>query len=290
MSTPYLDVAIGLALIYLTFAISVTSLNEALSSLMKLRGRLLRERLRQLFGKEDADALLKDPLLASLSASGLPSYIPARSLGSALLRANIEKPTPEAALEGLKSRADSAASEAFLEPILSDAIKRGQTAWEGVEARLEGHLNDVLDRLAGNYARMMKLMSLVFAVILVLAANLDTIRIANEIMADDVLRASLVEAAEDYTDIAGDPGAYSDAGEQILRQAAGQLPIGWSCIGGQPKTHWPDAACGGLERADWIRVIFGWALSALAIMLGAPFWFGVLQRATNIRGTGKKPY
>ena len=67
MSTPYLDVAIGLALIYLTFAISVTSLNEALSSLLKLRGRLLRERLRQLFGKEDADALLKDPLLASLS-------------------------------------------------------------------------------------------------------------------------------------------------------------------------------------------------------------------------------
>ena len=68
------------------------------------------------------------------------------------------------------------------------------------------------------------------------------------------------------------------------------LPIGWaSGVDGQP---WP-----GLhfwEGAFWVnwatqfRVhIFGWLLTALAISLGAPFWFDLLNKFIVVRATVK---
>jgi lysozyme family protein len=35
--------------------------------------------------------------------------------------------------------------------------------------------------------------------------------------------------------------------------------------------------------------VFGWVLTAVALSLGAPFWFDVLAKFMSIRGTGKKP-
>jgi hypothetical protein len=35
--------------------------------------------------------------------------------------------------------------------------------------------------------------------------------------------------------------------------------------------------------------LLGWLLTALAISLGAPFWFDLLKKVINIRGAGGKP-
>jgi len=40
----------------------------------------------------------------------------------------------------------------------------------------------------------------------------------------------------------------------------------------------------------WKKSIFlGWILSALAISLGAPFWFDMLNKIMKLRSTGVKP-
>jgi hypothetical protein len=44
--------------------------------------------------------------------------------------------------------------------------------------------------------------------------------------------------------------------------------------------HWP-----GMAEAGFL----GCAVTAIAISLGAPFWFDTLQKAVNIRSTGPKP-
>jgi len=36
-----------------------------------------------------------------------------------------------------------------------------------------------------------------------------------------------------------------------------------------------------------VRMVFGWLVTALAVMLGAPFWFDVLNRIMVIRSTVK---
>jgi hypothetical protein len=38
-----------------------------------------------------------------------------------------------------------------------------------------------------------------------------------------------------------------------------------------------------------LRMILGWAVSAIAIAMGAPFWFDLLNRLVNVRNTGGKP-
>ncbi|RME06149.1 MAG: hypothetical protein D6816_08055 [Bacteroidetes bacterium] len=39
---------------------------------------------------------------------------------------------------------------------------------------------------------------------------------------------------------------------------------------------------------DWTIRIFGWLLTALAISLGAPFWFDILKKIINIRSSGNE--
>jgi hypothetical protein len=41
------------------------------------------------------------------------------------------------------------------------------------------------------------------------------------------------------------------------------------------------------QLGGW-ETILGWIITALAIMLGAPFWFDLLSRLIKIRGTGTK--
>jgi hypothetical protein len=39
----------------------------------------------------------------------------------------------------------------------------------------------------------------------------------------------------------------------------------------------------------FLRMLFGWFLSGIAIAMGAPFWFDLLSRLMNVRNTGSKP-
>jgi hypothetical protein len=62
------------------------------------------------------------------------------------------------------------------------------------------------------------------------------------------------------------------------------LGLGWSC-------HCPDKGCCKpticiAENFHWWSLI-GWLVTALAISLGAPFWFDLLNKLVKMRGAGK---
>jgi hypothetical protein len=40
---------------------------------------------------------------------------------------------------------------------------------------------------------------------------------------------------------------------------------------------------------DWLRRILGWLLTIVAVSLGAPFWFDLLNKIVNLRNSGPKP-
>lgn len=54
-----------------------------------------------------------------------------------------------------------------------------------------------------------------------------------------------------------------------------ELPIGWS-----NKKY---------TASEILNMITGWIVTILAISLGAPFWFDLLNKVANLRGTGPKP-
>ncbi len=45
----------------------------------------------------------------------------------------------------------------------------------------------------------------------------------------------------------------------------------------------------GNSMLFFIRKFFGWLITALAISLGAPFWFDMLQKVISIRNAGVRP-
>jgi hypothetical protein len=45
--------------------------------------------------------------------------------------------------------------------------------------------------------------------------------------------------------------------------------------------------CSGLT--EWLAALVGWALIALAVSQGAPFWFDLLNKLVNLRSTGQRP-
>jgi len=66
------------------------------------------------------------------------------------------------------------------------------------------------------------------------------------------------------------------------------LPIGWDSID-DPQRKWPGSNLGG--EGGWLNQIYwhwlGWLLTALAISLGAPFWFDLLNKFIVIRSAVK---
>ncbi len=60
------------------------------------------------------------------------------------------------------------------------------------------------------------------------------------------------------------------------------LPLGWS------GTNVKDAKSFWDYFSQWKHLV-GWLATILAICMGAPFWFDVLGKVANIRGTGPKP-
>jgi hypothetical protein len=71
-----------------------------------------------------------------------------------------------------------------------------------------------------------------------------------------------------------------------LAAASTVLGMGWGETNGVPAGLTPG------QRAYWLWLgskLLGLLITALAVSLGAPFWFDLLNKVMNIRGTGQKP-
>ncbi len=55
-----------------------------------------------------------------------------------------------------------------------------------------------------------------------------------------------------------------------------ELPVGWK---DSPLNY---------KLGDFIVMFGGWFITALSALFGAAFWFDLLQKAANLRGTGPK--
>jgi hypothetical protein len=78
--------------------------------------------------------------------------------------------------------------------------------------------------------------------------------------------------------------------EDLLMKTA---PVGWASV---QVPAAPTSTSGKVQDflADpriwwWGLAVLGWLVTALAAMLGAPFWFDLLQKLVNVRNTGPKP-
>lgn len=304
-----LEVAIGLALIYLLLSLICTALQETVEAWLKIRASQLEKGLRVLLQDQDGKQLLQNlynhPLLNGLFSgdydpdkvrSGaarrtcLPSYMPASSFASALMDTIVRGPvTSNASPVNGEFSFDSLRAAVTNSTMLNASMKRimllmldsahGDLA--KVQTNIETWFNSGMDRVSGWYKRQTQRVLLVLGIVIAVALNVDTLRVADELYRNDNLRTAVVAQAEITGK--GKTAPAVDAVAQTKALIDLKLPIGWQ----QYECVSPN--CTSVKEFYTVvkSSFFGWLITAFAISFGAPFWFDLLNKFISIRSSVK---
>lgn len=246
----------------------------------------------------------------------LPSYIPSDQFAKALIDLVGRGPATTAgesstagplSIDQVRSGAEALTSSPFLQRIVLSAIDHADGNLKQLTDNLQHWFDGTMDRASGWYKR--RTQGVLFALGLGAAVllNIDSLYIMTRLTEDKIVRATVVSAAMKYQE--SSPPGDTKVGLETTTRARAELeklgmPIGWK-QGNQ--WWWPgkpvqmckaevdvDADSNSCNATQYtvFRLLVGWLITAFAVMLGAPFWFDVLNKFVVIRSTikpGEKP-
>jgi hypothetical protein len=299
-----LDVAIGLVLVYLLLSFIASAIREAIESVLRSRAAHLEKGIRELLHDPDgvglAQTFYKHPLIFGLyrgdydpkrigkngfmpPRSTLPSYIPSRIFALALLdiaargphmrdSTTASGPPPALTLANVRATVSHIDNPA-VQRVLLTAVDTAQNRLSVAQENIQDWFDSGMDRVSGWYKRQTQRILLAIGLFIAIAANVNTIAIANALYQDDNLRASAIAMAERART---DPDV--NAQTAMARLDSLKLPIGWPI-----SARYTD----GSSVLGIVAMIVGWIFTGLAVSLGAPFWFDLLNKMMVIRSTVK---
>jgi len=295
-----LDTAIGLALMYAILSLVCTVLNEYIATWCSLRSKTLSTSLEKLLDVPvlHADFLNHGLVGGANSASGEQpsSYLSGRDFAMALFGAlDVTKPIPGFAdvKQAVSDLPDSNIRDALLAQ-LATADGDIERLRDSVATWFDG----AMDRLGGVYKRKLKWISLGVGFCIAAFVNADSFAVSQALWGDDGLREQVAQVADSVVKKHDDDAAAAKAAGNGASDVTGSdvviafrdaqdrlrpLPLGWAYF----CTHLPSG--GGLIALALFYKLFGLLLTGFALSLGAPFWFDLLSKLMNVRGTGPKP-
>jgi hypothetical protein len=292
-----LEVAIGVIFVYLLLSIMCTAANEWIAAMTRRRGETLRRGIAQLLsdqpvagGQELLQAFYAHPLIKSMMHDkNHPTYLSPRNFSATLTDIITDAKDGRLAFNDVLTAVNNL-PEGEVKRSLQALLRRSDEDLVQARLAIEGWFNDAMDRVSGWYKRRTQVWTIVLAAVLTLVANADTVQIARKLWTDPVLRAAVVEEAKaraqkprptvsvEYKDEDDptNPTITRNEGNELSdkdREVLGQL-VGWH-------SNWR-------ETWSWLTPL-GWLLTILAISMGAPFWFDMLNKIMNVRFAGKSP-
>jgi hypothetical protein len=281
-SSAVIDIAIGLILVYLVLSLICTIANETIANLVSLRAKTLRSGVEDLIDDKDLRKCFADHglIVSAKVTSGRngPSYLSGRSVALALLDSlNTGKsvPTVEDFVSAIQKLPESNVKDA-----LATAAAETKGDIHKLRAGVAAWFDDSMDRLSGIYKRRLHWISFAVGLFLAVLLNADTAVISKSLWADSAIRGQAVEMANTIVKTQANPNKTTLAElEQDLRP----MPLGWDPAPGRLDAGWYKSWFGIFEKS------IGWLMTALAITLGAPFWFDLLGKFMSLRTSGAKP-
>ena len=304
-----LEVMVGLLLIYLALSVACSGIKEVIASVFSLRAKTLEAAIRNMLHDDTGDLtqrIFEHPVIAGTAPLGQkPSYISSRNFAVALFEvlavsdagtgqvANASQATPgPRTLQDLRASIANL-SHGKLRMTLLGFVDASQGNLDAAQKKIETWFDDTMQRVSGWYKRSAQKLIFCAGFALCLALNADTLVMTKELWSDQALRSTVVAHAthrvehpqtlSTSADVPADSLTFTQLQTVAAEvRAAQSLPLGW---GREPQgfkstlQHWP----AGLLK------LLGILVSSFAILMGAPFWFDLLNNVMNLRLTGRPP-
>jgi hypothetical protein len=294
-----LNIVISLVFIYSLYSLLVTTLNEIIASLLNLRAKTLEKGIRRMLADNGAkvnlivDEFYKQPLIKYLGEDNTkkPAYLTSTSFSNALVHLcnDLAAGAPDTKAQlwnGIQEiKKVNPQTAKYLETLHNDAngdiVKFKELS--------ENWFNETMDRATGWYKKQTQRITFFVAFVVALAFNVDTIGIVKNLSANPKLATEVIEMADKYVKAhkCNQVEPTKEADEQIrasfdtaqklvannseIQNANSILGLGWTDI----------------KSEGIFFSVFGCLLTALAISLGAPFWFDLLSKLMQLRGSKK---
>lgn len=235
-----------------------------------------------------------------------------KDLAARLKQLTTPATAPES-LKGLPAPALAAIQKA-LRPLLAGVGEDLEKAQRSIEAWYNG----AMDRVAGWYKRYAQKLGLVFGIAFVALLNADAVHLTRVLSTDEDVRMAYIAAAEAYIQEAAQDDADTAAPVDSAAAAPGTappdstsptqaaldgyneavdnleslgVPLGWARanVSAQWPGRVPEAEPPSLRNwAGWLALkVLGLLMTGIAVSMGAPFWFDLLNKMMIVRSTVK---
>ena len=312
-SFAFLDLVIGLIFIYLIFSLAASTIREMYANLWNLRAKNLEKWVLNSLPQENfGQKLLDHPVIKGISRKGRkPSYIPPELFADIFLQLinddDQSKGTYNAVTLEQKIRKTDLLPDGYKTYLLQKITETKGDVKTAKNAIMDWFDSSMM-RIGGTYKKKSQRALLIISLVLVSWANVDTLRIASHLHENPKVAESLANKAALYVQdstvinyinqLKQNTETPSDSAitkmQQDYEKLKGlnaqwenqQLPIQWK---EDPLLKTID------QRKVWPIIkesfgkLIGLIISALAISLGAPFWFEILNKLVNLRGAGHNP-
>ncbi len=310
-----LQVVIGLIFVMLLLSLLATTIMELLAAGLSLRGKNLEKALKNMLASKDKDERLfkhfiDNALYKQLSQKFWgrrysPSYMSSDAFQSILFNVILEGKNVDKILQQIDEIKDD-----YLKQVLNQFLEDANYDLEKFKRRIRKWYDDVMDRAGGWYKRSTQKILVVVGMLIAVIFNADAINIYERLESDPENLKEIVSIAESF--VRADSTIYnryyqgdslileekllpvpdSAAGERFeeaLNQAKLLVTEELETIRAPLGLGWSYFDYKNAQWTEWAMKILGWIVTALAISLGAPFWFDLLRKLVNIRSSGRQP-
>jgi hypothetical protein len=314
LGSPILDIAVAMSFIFFLLSLIVSAVGEFITGAINLRGKYLLKGIKGMIGDAKiAKDVFDHPLVRTNGMKGThtgllaglrnierkPAYVSASNFARALLAVAKANPKPATPPE------PGVPSAKFLWEQLEALDVQGLPREAKADLdKIEKWFDDSMDRVSGWYKRRSRWITFGIAAIVAFGLNANTLRIAERLDQDPSTRAAVVSAAEESlaNGSAVETGAQKEeankkeeAGEEPTPTAVVEIKNAGEHLSTATKEltalnlplFWNEA--NSLSSIAWWKTVLGLLMTAIAISLGAPFWFDALGKISNLRSAGKRP-
>ncbi|MGC9503856.1 hypothetical protein [Baaleninema sp.] len=163
---------------------------------------------------------------------------------------------------------------------------------QDLQTEIERWFDNSMARAKGVYRRNARGIAIAIGFLVAIATNADTLFMVDSLSKNSTLR----ETVNAYAESQANRNVSPDALKTNVRDALNDLslPLGWSEDLRKQQIPAEQATMVSIPRTQlslpnpmpYLRRIFGWFISGVAISMGSAFWYDLLKKVINVKNTG----